>query len=85
MRRSNAISPDSEEFNALFTSDGKFDFQSRVGISRDNDPLNRVSFKTDPRDGGVQFQEHRDLRDLELSSRRRVDIDDEDDDYRGRW
>lgn len=84
MREDHAIVPDSDEFNALFTSDGKFDFKSRVGLNRDSDPLRRVSFKADPRDGGVQFQEHRDLRDLEVSSRRVV-IDDEDTDYNERW
>lgn len=84
MRNNHAIVPDSEEFNALFTTDGKFDFKSRVGLSRDSDPLKRVSFKADPRDGGVQFQEHRDLRDLDTNSNRRFSIDD-DENYNERW
>lgn len=84
MRRDHAaISPDSDEFNALFTSDGKFNFKSRIGLDREEDPLRRVSFKADPRDGGVQFQEHRDLRDLELTNRSLSLRDDED--YNERW
>lgn len=83
MRQNHAINPDSDEYNALFTSDGKLDFKSRVGLDRDSDPLRRVSFKADPRERGVQFQEHRDLRDLEVSHRR-LDLDD-DDTYNESW
>ncbi len=85
MRRDHAaINPDSDEYNALFTSDGKLDFKSRIGLDREADPLRRVSFKADPRDRGVQFQEHRDLRDLEVNSRSHQ-LDDDDYNYNEKW
>lgn len=84
-----AIDADSNEYNAMFTPDGKLDFKARVGMSRDEDPLNRVDFKLDPRDGRVEFQEHQELRESAKSNyqsnRFAFDNDDDDDGFNGRW
>lgn len=86
--KNHAIETDSVEYNAMFTPDGKLDFKSRVGMTRDNDPLNRVDYKADPRDGKVEFAEHRELREVERSSFRALGYgndEDSDDNYNERW
>lgn len=82
-----AIDADSNEYNAMFTPDGKLDFKARVGLTRENDPLDRVDFKLDPRDGKVEFTEHRELRESVRDSRYRISGYGQDDDerYNERW
>lgn len=85
-RTNHTIDADSNEFNAMFTPDGKLDFKSRIGISRDTDPLDRVQFKPDPRDGRVEFAEHRELRKSVKDSYRVNQFSGDDDtDYNERW
>lgn len=83
MRKVNTITDDSAEYNALFTEDGKIDFKSRIGLTKDNDPLAAVQFKFDPRDGRVEFQQHTDSREHLIS--RNLDLDDDELELNERW
>ena len=86
--KNHAINTDSAEYNAMFTPDGKLDFKSRVGMKRDSDPLDLVEYKADPRDGKVEFAEHRELREMERSNYRTLGYgsdDDQDGTYNERW
>ena len=74
--RGNNIDVNSDEYKSMFTPDGKFDFSSRKGLNRDNDPLNRVLYKPDARDERVEFAEQREFREAQ-SSMQKLNLDDD--------
>lgn len=78
------IEVNSAEWDAMFTPDGKLDFNSRKGITKENDPLNRVDYKPDPRDGRVEFAEQKEFR-KSLTEKHQIIDDDTEDEYNLNW
>ena len=75
--RDNFIDVNSDEYKSMFTPDGKLNFQARKGLTRENDPLNRIAYKPDARDERVEFAEQREFREARLSMRN-LSIDDDE-------
>lgn len=74
--RDNRIDVGSDEYKSMFTPDGRLNFQARKGLSKDNDPLNRVGYKPDARDERVEFAQQREFREARLTMQN-INLDDD--------
>lgn len=77
MRHNQAIRVDSDEYNAMFTSDGKLDFTKRIGMDHHADPLLQADYKMDSRGDKVNFGERNRYRDIDETRYKSVDLDDD--------
>lgn len=81
------VGSNTSDFNRLFRGDGKFDFDSRVGMDRSRDPLNQIHFRPENNER-VILDPVFDAEMQERLSRRNVhrySDDDDDNEYSDTW